>query len=211
VPSQDEISKRKGLMDRVLELFFREGISSQTMEGIAENIGISKATLYKFFPGKDRLINMVIQYKMESIEAEIIALQASGRPYPERLVGFFTLVEKAIKPMATLLMSDILKNAPWIWTKIDEFRHSRILNHLEELLAEGRDLGFLRSDLGIGIISPLYVAMIEQIGRPDFIAKQSMPPNELVATLIKILLGGILNDKGRGLFEGAEKEGPLNG
>ncbi len=211
MPSQDEVTKRRGLMDRVLELFFREGISSQTMEGIAERIGISKATLYKFFPGKDKLIDMVLQYKLESIGAEVIALQASGRPYPERLVGFFTLVEKAIKPMATLLMTDILKNAPWIWTKIDDFRHKRILNHLEELLAEGRDLGFLRSDLGIAIVSPLYVAMIEQIGRPDFIAKQSMPPNELVATLIKILLGGILNEKGRGLFEGSDKEGHIHG
>jgi AcrR family transcriptional regulator len=211
MPNEASEFKRKGLMERVLELFFREGLSSQTMEGIADNIGISKRTLYKFFPGKDALIDTVLQYKLESIEAEILALQSSGRPYPERLVGFFTVVERAIKPMAKMLMTDILKNAPWIWPKIDEFRHTRILNHLEALLSEGLSLGFLRSDLELGVVTPLYIAMIEQIGRPEFIVKQSIAPSELVSTLIKVLLGGILSDTGRGLFEGAVMEGSLHG
>jgi AcrR family transcriptional regulator len=200
-------SKKKELMERILELFFREGLSSQTMEGIADNIGISKRTLYKFFSGKDFLIDTVIQYKLERIEAEILALQSSGKAYPERLVGFFTSVERAVKPMAKHLISDIMKNAPWIWTKIDEFRHSRILNHLESLLAEGRSLGFLRADVDLGLVSPVYIAIIEQIGRPEFIVRQALPPQALIETLIKVLLGGILSEKGRSLFDGAAKEG----
>jgi AcrR family transcriptional regulator len=206
MPSDQEEIKRKTLMDRVLELFFREGVSSQTMEGIAENIGISKRTLYKYFPGKEILIDTVIQYKLESIESAVIALQSSGKPYAERLLGFFSIVEKAIKPMASKLMSDIIRNAPWIWPKIDEFRHNRILIHLEALLSEGSDSGYLRSDLNLKIISPLYIAMIEQIGRPEFILKQSVAPLEVVSTLINIILGGILSDKGRGLFVPLGKE-----
>jgi len=209
--SELEDSKKRGLMDRVLELFFREGLSSQTMEGIADNIGISKRTLYKFFSGKEILIDTVLQYKLESIEADILRLQSSEWPYAERLVGFFTVVEKAIKPMAKLLMTDILKNAPWMWPKIDEFRHTRILNHLEALLVEGKSLGFLRPDIDIAVVSPIYVAMIEQIGRPEFIIRQSIPPSELVATLIKVLLGGILSETGRNLFEGAEKVDSFHG
>ncbi|MGA2546822.1 MAG: TetR/AcrR family transcriptional regulator [Rectinemataceae bacterium] len=199
-------TKRKGLMERVLELFFREGVSSQTMEGIADNIGISKRTLYKYFTGKDLLIDTVIQFQLESIEANVLALQSSGKPYLERLIGFFTIVEKAIKPMANKLITDILKNAPWIWPKIDEFRHNRILIHLEALLAEGSDLGYLRGDLNLKVISPIYIAIIEQIGRPEFIVKQAVAADEIVATMIKVLLGGILSDEGRNFFEAARKE-----
>jgi AcrR family transcriptional regulator len=206
MPKDHEEIKRKTLMDRVLELFFREGVSSQTMEGIADNIGISKRTLYTYFPGKEILIATVRQYKLESIESAVIALQSSGKPYAERLMGFFSIVEKAIKPMATKLIGDIIKNAPWIWQKIDEFRHNRILVHLEALLSEGFDCGYLRADLNLKIISPLYIAMIEQIGRPEFIFKQSVAPLEVVTTLIKVILGGILSEKGRSLFVPAEKE-----
>jgi AcrR family transcriptional regulator len=207
MPKAQEDTKRKTLMDRVLELFFREGVSSQTMEGIADNVGISKRTLYKYFPGKEVLIDTVIQYKLESIESAVIALQSSGKPYAERLLGFFSIVEKAIKPMAPKLMADIMRNAPWIWPKIDEFRHNRILIHLEALLAEGSDSGYLRADLNLKIISPLYIAMIEQIGRPEFFLKQSLAPGDVVTTLINVILGGILSDKGRSLFVPAGKEG----
>jgi AcrR family transcriptional regulator len=206
MPSDHEEIKRKTLMERVLELFFREGVSGQTMEGIADNIGISKRTLYKYFPGKEVLIDTVIQYKLESIEAAVIALQSSGKPFAERLLGFFSIVETAIKPMATTLMADIMRNAPWIWPKIDEFRHNRILVHLEALLAEGSDSGYLRADLNLRIISPLYIAMIEQIGRPDFFLKQSLAPRDVVSTLISVILGGILSDKGRVLFVPLGKE-----
>lgn len=198
--------KRKGLMERVFELFAREGVSSQTMEGIAENIGVSKRTLYKYFPGKELLINTVIQFKLESVESQILALMSSGKPYYERLIGFFMIVEKAIKPMGNKMMADVVKNAPWIWPKIDEFRHNRILIHLEALIAEGSDLGYLRSDLNLKLISPLYIAIIEQIGRPEFFGKISISPSEVVGTLIKIILEGILNEKGRELFKDVEKE-----
>ncbi len=206
MPSEAEAEKRKGLMERVLDLFFREGVSSQTMEGIADNIGVSKRTLYKYFPGKELLVDTVITYKLESIEAQVLALQASGKPFLERLIGFFTLIEKAIKPMAHKMLTDIVKNAPWIWPKIDEFRHNRILVHLEALIAEGSDLGYLRGDVNLKLISPLYIAIIEQIGRPEFMAKQSAAPLEVVSTLIKVILGGILSEEGRSHFEGAEKE-----
>jgi AcrR family transcriptional regulator len=206
MPRDQEQDKRKNLLGRVLGLFLRDGLSSQTMEGIADNIGVSKRTLYKYFPGKDILIDTVIQYQLEAIEAEVIALQSSGKTYTERLLGFFSIVEKAIKPMANKLMADIMKNSPWIWTKIDDFRHARILVHLEALLAEGSELGFLRADLDLRIVSPMYIAMIEQIGRPEFLMKQSVPPHEIVSTLIRVILGGILSDEGRALFKGAEKE-----
>lgn len=206
MPIAADETRRTGLMERILQLFFSEGVSNQTMEGIADKVGISKRTLYKYFPGKDLLIETVIRYKLESIEADILALQSDGQPYPDRLVGFFLIVEKAIKPMGNKMMSDIIKNAPWIWPKIDEFRHNHILVHLEALLNEGSKLGFLRSDLDLKIVGPMYVAIIEQIARPEFILKQAVAPGELVDVMIGVLLGGILSKKGRDLFKVEEKE-----
>lgn len=203
---EKETSKQKTLLERVFALFARDGLSSQTMEGIAESIGISKRTLYKYFPGKELLINRVVQYKLESVESQILELLASGKPYHERLIGFFVIVEQALKPMANKLMIDIMRNTPWLWQKVDEFRHNRILIHLEALLNEGADLGYLRSDLNLRLISPLYIAVIEQIGRPEFFRKVTLSPTEVVSTLIRIVLGGILNDTGRELFKDAEKE-----
>jgi len=205
MPNDTEEDKRKALSERALDLFVREGVSAQTMEGIADKVGVSKRTLYKYFPNKEKLVERVILTKMESMERQLIAIKASDRPYPERLMGFFDTIEKAIKPMANRLMHDVMANAPWMWTKVDAFRHDRLLIHLESLVLEGRERGLLRDDVDLKLVIPIYFTIIESIGRPDFMIKLQVPPHVVIKTLISILLGGILSEKGRSEFANAEK------
>lgn len=175
------------------------------MEGIADKVGVSKRTLYKYFPNKERLVDTVILTKMKLIEKQLIAVKTSDKPFPERLVGFFAVIEKFIKPMANRLMHDVMANVPWIWKKVDQFRHERLLIHLEDLLVEGKKLGLLREDLDLRVVLPIYFTIIESVGRPDFLLKAQVPPEAVIRTLIHILLGGILSEKGRAEFEIAEK------
>jgi AcrR family transcriptional regulator len=206
-----EESKRKELSERALDVFIQEGVSAQTMEGIADKVGVSKRTLYKYFPNKERLVEKVILTKMESIERQLIAVKTDGRPFSERLVGFFGVIERTIKPLANRLMHDVMANSPWIWKKIDEFRHDRILIHLEDLFVEGKMLGLLRGDLDLRVVMPIYFTIIESVGRPDFMLRFSVPPEIVIRTLIGILLGGVLSEKGRTEFAVAENGGRSNG
>jgi AcrR family transcriptional regulator len=205
-----EENKRNELSERALDVFIQEGVSNQTMEGIADKVGVSKRTLYKYFPNKERLVDTVILTKMKVIEKQLIAVKTSDKPYPERLVEFFTVIEKFIKPMANRLMHDVIANVPWIWKKVDQFRHERLLIHLEDLLIEGKNLGLLREDLDLRVVLPIYFTIIESVGRPDFFLKAQVPPDAVIRTLIHILLGGILSKKGRTEFEIAEKEAGKN-
>ena len=206
MPDESSEARRRGLMEKIVLLFMHEGLSHQTMEGIAGNIGISKRTLYKYFPNKDLLIDTVVRYKLESIEAQVLELLASEKPFLDRLVGFFVIIEKALKPMQSTLLTDIVRNAPWIWTRIDEFRHSRILVHLEAILREGHERGHLRSDIDVSVVSPIYMAIIEQVGRPEVVSKLNIPPSRLMEAVLDVMLGGVLSEQGRRAFEERRKE-----
>jgi AcrR family transcriptional regulator len=205
-----EENKRNELSERALDVFIQEGVSTQTMEGIADKVGVSKRTLYKYFPNKERLVDTVILTKMKVIERQLIAVKTGDKPYPERLVGFFAVIEKFIKPMANRLMQDVMANVPWIWKKVDQFRHERLLIHLEDLFVEGKKIGLLREDLDLRVVLPIYFTIIESVGRPDFLLKAQVPPEAVIRTLIHILLGGILSEKGRAEFEIAEKGAEKN-
>jgi AcrR family transcriptional regulator len=202
-----ETERKKTLIERILQVFFSEGISSQTMEGVADKIGVSKRTLYKYFPNKDKLIDSVLMSKLESVEAQMLELMGSGLPLTDRIVGFFNIVETAIKPMANKLIRDVMTNVPWIWAKIDKFRHDRLLIHLKSLFEEGKEKGLLREDLKIELVLPIYIAIIEQIGRPEFFLQNDVQPSMVIKTLISILLGGILSDAGRKEFAKSDKGG----
>lgn len=203
----NETERKKTLLERILQLFFNEGLSSQTMEGVADKIGISKRTLYKYFPNKDQLIDSVILYRLESVESQMLELMNSGLPFTDRIVGFFGIIEAAIKPMANTLIKDVMTNAPWVWAKIDKFRHEHLLIHLKSLLEEGKEKGLLRNNLNLELVLPMYIAIVEQIGRPEFFLQHDVQPSMVIKTLISILLGGILSDEGRKEFSKSGKGG----
>ena len=49
--------------------FFNHGFRSVTMDDLAEELGISKKTLYAHFPGKFDLLEAVLSDKFASVEA----------------------------------------------------------------------------------------------------------------------------------------------
>ncbi len=52
----DDIEIKDRILSRAEEMFLKFGYSKVTMDEIAANIGMSKKTLYKFFPSKEELV-----------------------------------------------------------------------------------------------------------------------------------------------------------
>src|SRR5438105_15828859 len=51
--------------------FFAHGFRSVTMDDLAEELGMSKKTLYAFFPSKDALLRSVLLDKFRSVELDL--------------------------------------------------------------------------------------------------------------------------------------------
>lgn len=61
--------KRQQLIDIALNLFMKEGFHATGIDRIAEISGISKTTMYRHFPSKERLIRDALQAFSDQIEA----------------------------------------------------------------------------------------------------------------------------------------------
>jgi AcrR family transcriptional regulator len=187
---------RDPLVDAALALFYREGFSSLTMEGIAARLRVSKATLYKYFPNKDALLEAALELHFERNAAVAAGLDPDA-PYPERLAAYLRHIEASIRPAAPILMRDILATTPWAWERIARFRREVVFAQLRTLLEEGHELGFLRTDLDAATVPALYTAIVDQVARPDFLLGWDIGLERLIDSVIQILLGGILSDDGR--------------
>ncbi len=196
--------KRGELLDRGMVLFFNEGIGSFTMESLAAKLGVSKRTLYKYYPGKELFIDAAAQRMLDRVRERIEAhLEAEGE-FPRRVKGFFQIVQDTLQPAARLLIRDVMTTAPWLWEKIARYRHDRIFSMLERILEEGRAQGYIRSDLDPRLITPLFIGMIEQVAQPSFLLNLPFGVSELIDAIVAILLGGILSEAGRQKFIEAE-------
>ncbi len=124
-----------------------------------------------------------------------------GTSYTERFQGFFSVLVDSIGPIFPVLMRDITTDARWLWPKIQSLRAEMVFPRLAHLVQEGRSLGYVRDDLNAAVAATLLIAIIERVGQPEFLLGLPIPPAEALQAVIRVLLGGILSDEGRRLFD----------
>src|SRR5215471_18875555 len=85
-------SAKVAMEQRILEtadrLFYQQGIRVVGVDTIADEIGISKRTLYNYFPSKDDLI---VAY----LERRLRPRPLSDKPPAEQILGDFARLERA--------------------------------------------------------------------------------------------------------------------
>src|SRR5579864_8268003 len=64
-------SHRQRIVDAARAHFFSHGFRSVTMDDLAEELGISKKTLYAHFPGKIEMLEAVLADKFASVQAKL--------------------------------------------------------------------------------------------------------------------------------------------
>ena len=62
---------RQQIVEAARAHFFSHGFRSVTMDDLAEELGISKKTLYAHFPGKIALLEAVLANKFAGVEAKL--------------------------------------------------------------------------------------------------------------------------------------------
>ncbi|MEH3155255.1 MAG: TetR/AcrR family transcriptional regulator [Gordonia paraffinivorans] len=83
---------RRAPRDRILAaaagLFYREGINATGVELIADTAGVSKRTLYKYFPSKTHLVDQYLTYVREKV---VDPRTVDGDDPRERLLALFAV------------------------------------------------------------------------------------------------------------------------
>ncbi|OHD11205.1 MAG: hypothetical protein A2086_08940 [Spirochaetes bacterium GWD1_27_9] len=174
-------------------LFFNNGFSSITMNQIASDLGIGKATIYKYFDSKEAILQEVIESFFKELNESIEKIHLSiDMDYLSKVrKHIFVIGERLIK-LQKHQMLDIKKNAPDIWLLMENLREEIFRTKFNILLDEGITNGFLRSDIDKELIILLIYNSIQKISDPDIISKLPYSYVEVFHTIIKIIFEGLL-------------------
>jgi AcrR family transcriptional regulator len=196
-----DAEKHRMIVERSRALFFERGVSALSMDEIASLQGMSKKTLYRFFPNKDALLSAVVEERIAAIAAEAARLgQDTTLPWLDRIGGIFKIVGNQISQISETMMKDIYYNRPELWERLDRFRREHVFNIITRLLEEGRKKGFIRGDIDGQLVPLLFINAISAVLTPSQMVKLAFPPAKLFDAFIRILFGGILTDNARRRF-----------
>lgn len=82
-------SKRNIILSTALDLFSRDGYHAVGVDRIRDTAGVSKMTLYKYFPTKEDLIDKVLQQRNEWIITQLNTCVESESNWREQLRAVF--------------------------------------------------------------------------------------------------------------------------
>lgn len=202
-----EGERRRQILDRSASLFFQRGVSALTMDGIASLQGISKKTLYRFFPNKEALLSEVLEGRAAAVAAEAVRLgRDTALPWLERIRRIFAVVGRQIAQLSETLVRDIYYNEPELWERLDRFRREHVFTIIIRLLEEGRRKGFIRGDIDGELVPLLFTNAISAVLTPSQLVNLPFAPAKLFDAFISILFGGILSDTARRAFFAQEKK-----
>lgn len=139
-------AKRRQILDGARRVFFERGFEAASMDAITRAAGVSKATLYAYFPSKEHLIAALVGIEKREQAERFVDLVTEGRSIAEALTTLGARIILAMsRPEAVArlrLVVGIAPRMPEIGRAFHEdgpmFATRKLGDYLARLAAEDR-------------------------------------------------------------------------
>lgn len=196
---------RRELKDKIVEcaanMFMGNGVRSVKMDDIANQLSISKRTLYEIYNNKEELLYAVVQERHKKEDMEWKELGENSDNVMDILVGILRMRMQHMKDISPEFYHD-LNNYPSVVALISERRKFRMQKFLKFLL-RGRREGFFLSDVNYEFMVQIIDMAIYNtlIGNQKYIDVQ-----EFVHISVLLFIRSICTTKGLKVLDSFLKE-----
>jgi AcrR family transcriptional regulator len=189
---------RQRIVDAARVHFFSHGFRSVTMDDLAEELGISKKTLYAHFPGKFDLLEAVLADKLAGVEAKLKEVtRAHPHDFPATLRELLAGTHRELDEIKPPFVRDMRQKAPEVFKLVERRRAAVIQRYFGKFFVEGQRAGMVRKDVPAKLIIEILLAMVQSIMNPAMMEELGMMPKDGFSGILKIILEGALTPKGR--------------
>ena len=181
-------------------LFGKYGIRSMTMDALAEEMGISKRTIYERFKDKDSLLLEVIKYYKNQTNLDALRTIDESDNVIEALFRIMKMTVSQVAQMNPLFFHDFKK---YHRTVYKEFAHPgdiRDFSITQKLFETGMEQGIFRDDLHMDIVNRALHALFDLFGHDSSLVEAGFDRRDLFEHMIIPYFRGLSTKKGRKLL-----------
>lgn len=184
------------LLNRIRDLFFRYGIKSMTMDDIANQLGMSKKTIYTHFPDKKTMLKAMMQDFLECHYAEVLETQQQADNAIDEMFRIAGLGMQRMDKITPGFLFDLRKYHGDIWEQFEHFRATGMYMGIITNLKRGMDEGLFRADIDIEVVARMHMQHLNLIVDPGLFADVNRPLRSLMHTIMLTFLRGIATPAG---------------
>ncbi|MCF7559335.1 TetR/AcrR family transcriptional regulator [Sabulilitoribacter multivorans] len=187
---------RENIIHKSAELFLTLGFKSVTMDDIANEMGISKKTIYVHFENKTKLVEAVTFSLFENICDGIDCIcEASHNPI-EELYDIKMYVMNYLKNEKTSPQYQLKKYYPQIYDLLKVKQFEKMYDSVKESLQNGVNTGLFRPNIDVDFISRMYFNGMSGIKDESIFPQSKFTMDYLMESYLEYHLRAIVTDKG---------------
>ncbi|MCF8713425.1 TetR/AcrR family transcriptional regulator [Joostella atrarenae] len=187
---------KEKILDKATEMFLSLGFKSVTMDDIADELGMSKKTIYQHFKTKTALVEATAFYIFESICSGIeFICEAAPNPI-EELFHIKKFTSDYLRDKKSSAQFQLKKYYPRIYDRLILKQFEVMKESVSGNIKKGVDLGMYRKELDVDFISRIYFSGMVGIKDTEIFPVDIYKTDELGTKFLEYHIRGIATDKG---------------
>ncbi len=142
------------------ELFMQYGIRSVSMDDIANNLGMSKKTLYQYFADKDELVEGVVEGHISEVEGDCINCRTNATDAIHEIFLTMEHIMEELNNMNPMLLYDLEKFHFKAYQRFKNYKDKFLLQIIRNNIEWGIKDELYRTGLSIDILSKYRIESI---------------------------------------------------
>jgi TetR/AcrR family transcriptional repressor of mexJK operon len=197
--SRVRAERRRALLDAALRVFLREGYQGATMEGVAEEAGVSRQTLYNYVDDKEELFIALVEERKIGAEFEqlqqALELIASADTEAGLRAAVGLLLERCSDTEMTglfRLLVEVAQELPDVMARVRERVFRRGIEAVHAALDHGVAAGRLRP-VDADVVAHVIFGVASSYGliAPALLGDWRVPPERMAAGFADLLTHGL--------------------
>ncbi len=181
---------------------FAFGYNALTMDDLAHDLGMSKKTLYRHYPGKEAIVAAIIDGLGRALRRELDEILADPRrPFLPKLRAVIDAVAARLGLLSPAMLRELQRFAPRIHDRIDELRQRNIPSVFGRLFRAGLSEGAMRPGLDPDFAARFWLHAVRGLLHPEALAATPLTAAQTLTQALDLFAGGLLSPAGRKDYE----------
>lgn len=194
------IDLEKSIVVTSTELFLTLGFKSVTMDDIAEEMKISKKTIYTFFANKEALVQSVVFSMYSYITTNLTQIREKASNPISELYEVKMFIMQQLKGEKTSPQHQLRKYYPNIHKELQKKQFDFMTKSVKKSLTKGVEMKLFRPSIDIDFISRMYFNGMVGIKNVDMFPIEKYSPEQLMENYLDYHLRAIVTDNGMKLL-----------
>ncbi|MFO8146800.1 MAG: TetR/AcrR family transcriptional regulator [Gillisia sp.] len=187
---------KEEIIKKAADLFLNLGFKSVTMDDLANELGISKKTIYFHFPNKEKLVQAATLFILNAIDQGIEKIKEKELNAIVEMVEIKNFVMHHLKNEKSSPQFQLQKYYPKVYKSVQNHHIDTMQCSIIDNLEKGIKEGLYRENIPVDFISKIYFLGMSTIKSSDLFPAEKYSIKEINEKYLEYHLRAIVNEKG---------------